>query len=165
MRRICTPTTSALHTSRGERAISRVRMQARLAVATLGTLALIAPAAAYGQGLDRPEPAPAVGPCETVGRAGVGAPAFPSVNVTSPAVTGAADLAQRDTSGHHGSRAHHAAVGALVGGGVGLALGVVGDGMWFGRKPERSHFRNLWHYTAPFGALIGALAGTLRQAD
>lgn len=77
-----------------------------------------------------------------------------------------AELVQRDTSDHHGTRSHHAAVGALIGDAVGLVRGIAGDRPGLGRGESREGpFNHLWHYTVPFGALVGAFAGTLRQAD
>lgn len=148
---------------RSERTMVRLRMHARLAATPLAILTLISPTALRGQGLDRGASTSSSGPFEMVGRAGISALTLSRAAFVPSA--GSTELAQSDTTHHHGSRAHHAAVGALIGGGIGLALGMVGDGMWFGHKPERSHFQNLWHYTVPLGALIGAFAGTLRQAD
>lgn len=153
--------------SQSRRAISRMRLDARFAVATLGMLVLILPTALRSQALAHGAAAPPRGPFEMVRRAGVGAMTL-SPSAFVPSMVGdekRASVMQRDTSGHHGSRAHHAAVGALIGGTTGLALGLVLDRMWFGSSDGRGHFQHLWHVTAPFGALVGALAGTLRQAD
>lgn len=156
--------------------------RALAALGTLATLALIAPTALHGQGVDHGVSAPLTGPVELVGRAGTGAQTFVPASITPPAppwrgsaVLGTAafvpsmagvELAPGDTSAHHGNRAHHAAVGALIGGAVGLALGIAGDRPGLGRGEMRGgHFHNLWLITAPLGALVGALAGTLRQAD
>jgi hypothetical protein len=147
------------------RTISRTRRHTPLAAIALGVLALIAPARLSGQGLDHDVSTPLCGPSVSVARAGV-SPLTPArTSIASPARTARTEQAQDDSSGHHGSRAHHAAVGAVVGGTTGLVFGLVVDRMWFGAGEARGHFQHLWHVTAPFGALVGALAGTLRQAD
>lgn len=158
---ICQPT----NPWEGLRAISRLRVQARLAATTLGALVLIAPSALLGQGFDPRLSAPPNGPAEALGRAGVSAltPPRAPIGSTTPVVD--SDLVPRDTSGHHGSRAHHVAVGAMIGGATGLLFGLVVDRMWFGSSDGRGHFHNLWLVTVPLGAGIGALIGMVPQAD
>lgn len=145
-------------------AYSYRRARATLAIAVL---AVAAPATIQGQGFDHTHPAPLTGPFTTVGRAGVRALTFPMATTTPPVFTGAAELTQRDTSGHHASRAHHAVVGALVGGAVGLVIGVIGDRPGAIGTGEMAHgsWHNLWLITAPFGAAGGAMVGALLPSD
>lgn len=149
--------------SRRERAISHMLMQTQLGVAALAMLALSTPTELRGQSLDGLS-APRRGPVEKLGRAGIGAATSSPVVFVMP-VRGS-EVARGDSSSRHGSRAHHVIVGALIGGTLGLVLGVAGDRPGLGRGEMRGgHFHNLWLVTLPLGAAVGALAGTVRQAD
>lgn len=150
--------------SRRERAISHMLMQTQLGVAALAMLALSTPTELRGQSLDDGLSAPRRGPVEKLGRAGIGAATSSPVVFVMP-VRGS-EVARGDSSSRHGSRAHHVIVGALIGGTLGLVLGVAGDRPGLGRGEMRGgHFHNLWLVTLPLGAAVGALAGTVRQAD
>lgn len=147
-----------------ERGISRPRIHARLGVVALCMLAFIAPAGLRGQGLDHGAIVPLRGPVEMMGRAGVGALTSSPATVISAARV---EIVEHDTSARHGSRTHHAAVGALIGGAVGLVIGVVGDRPGAIGTGELAHgsWHNLWLITAPIGAAVGALIGTAWPAD
>lgn len=148
----------------GNETVLPVRVHARRAAATLSILVVIAPTALCGQGLDHSAAVLPGGPFETAGRAGVGALAFPPA-APAPSMS-VATLVVRDTSSHHGSRAHHVAVGALIGGAVGLVLGIAGDRPGLGRGEMRGgHFHNLWLLTVPLGAGMGALVGLVPRTD
>jgi len=150
-------------TTSGRHAFSQLRVRARLAVAVV---ALIAPAVLCGQGLGHTEAAVRRGPLEVNARAGIGAPADLNAVTTSPASTSVAEPAQRDSSNHHASRAHHAAVGAVIGGVLGLGFGIAADRPWLGvGESKHGHFNNAWVVTVPVGAALGALVGSLWPTD
>lgn len=143
-----------------------MRAHAQLAAATLGAVALIAPIALRGQAVDHHLSPPPNAVSEVIGRAGVSALILPRGPIPPIMSIAGSELVQRDTSGHHRSRAHHAAVGALIGGTVGLVLGIAGDRPGLGRgEMQDGHFHNLWLVTVPVGAGIGALIGMVPRAD
>lgn len=150
-------------TRTGGHAFSPLRVRARL---TIFLVAFMAPATAYGQGLGHTESVLQRGPLEAYARAGIGGKVDSNAVTSSPTSTNVAEPAQRDSSNHHGSRARHAAVGAVIGGAVGLGFGIAADRPWLGvGESKHGHFNNLWVVTVPVGAAVGALVGSLCPAD
>lgn len=181
LRETCTPTTSRDECATSRMRFSRVRTHGWLAVLITAALVLLPPAALHGQKVGHSTSAPSSGPFEEVAHAGIGALMLsPHASLgygmvlehdaafapSAASVEVGADIAQRDTSAHHGSRAHHAVVGALIGAAVGTGFGIAADRPWLGVGESRhGHFNNLWLVTTPLGALVGATVGAFTPAD